>query len=148
MMKKNTYTSLLKTFSLLMTSFLEIIFGISLLLCFLLDSPKTLKIGFSIIIISLILFQYVFLFLIDRFFSYYGKNKIIITKDHIKTKKGEIYISESTKVLYSPINFWNLVYQCPGELVVIENGKKIMLGWFTKREIRKIMEFLPNIKFV
>lgn len=147
-MNKNTYTSLLKTFSLLMTSFFEIIFGISLLICFVVDFPKDLKIGFSIIIVSLISFQYIILFIIDRFFSYYGKNKIIITKDHIKTRKYNILINESAKILYSPINFWNLVYQCPGELVVIKDGKEIMLGWFTKREIKKIMKFIPNIKFV
>lgn len=147
-MNKNTYTSLLKTFSLLITSFFEIIFGISLLVCFVVDSSKDLKIRFLIIIVSLISFQYIMLFLIDRFFSYYGKNKIIITKDHIKTRKYNILINDSAKILYSPINFWNLVYQCPGELVVIKDGKEIMLGWFTKREIKKITKFIPNIKFV
>lgn len=147
-MNKNTYTSLLKTFSLLMTSFLEIIFGILLLVCFVVDSPKNLKIEFSIIIVSLISFQYIILFLIDRFFSHYGKNKIIITKNHIKTRKYDIFINESTKILYTPISFSNLLDHCPPELVVIKDGKEINLGWFTKREIKKIMEFIPNVRFV
>lgn len=145
-MRKHINMSYVKIFSLIFTSFFEVLFLIALIVCFIIDSTMELKIAFSIFVSSLIVFHYILIELIYYLFRKVGKNRILISHNVIKVKDLEIIIDEDVRIIYSPINLENFLRACPGELVVIRNGDGIKLGWFTGREIKKMKKFIPNIK--
>lgn len=146
-MIKHTYASFAKVLSLIFTTGCEISFSIALLLCFIYPSTIEAKIYFSITIISLFVFQYIIMEIICLIFGKYGKSTIKISQNVIETNTVKIIASE-TRILYSKISIRNICDFCPGELVAFVNGNEIKLGWYTKKEIKKISKYVHNIKYV
>lgn len=146
-MVKHTYASFAKVLSLILTTWFEILFIIALILSYIFSSTTEFKIWFSIIIISLFVFQYIIMEIICFIFGKFGTNKITISQGVIETNKGIIFADE-TRILYSKISIRNIFDFCPGELVAIKNGNEIKLGWYTRKEIKEISKYIQNIIFV
>ncbi len=146
-MVKHTYASFAKVLSLILTTWFEMLFSIALILSFIYSSTKEYKVWFSVTIISLFVFQYIIMGIICFIFGKFGTSTIKISQNVIETSKIKI-LADETRILYSKISIRNIFDFCPGELVAIKNGNEIKLGWYTKKEIKKISKYIQNIKFV
>ncbi len=145
-MFKNKYISVLKIYGLVVSTFFEVLFAIALLCALLLNGDNELKISFLIVIGSLFVIQHLGIFLLDIIFSRYGKNKIEISDYKIKLRDVVIN-SLNDRLIYSKVSIQNFFLSCPGELIGIVEGKRILIGYFTNREISKMNVFLKTIKF-
>lgn len=143
-MVKHTNASFAKILSLILTTWFEVLFLIALILSIIFNGTKELKIGFGLIVITLFVYQFVFIEFVCYIFSRVSKNTIKISKNTIETNKYIINANE-TRIIYSKINYSNIVNYCPGELIAIVNGDGIRLGWFTKKEINKMKKYIQNI---
>ena len=146
-MVKHTYVSFAKVLSLILTTWFEMLFSIALILSFIYSSTIEYKVWFSVTIISLFVFQYIIMEIICFIFVKFGTSTIKISQNVIETNKVKI-LADETRILYSKISIRNIFDFCPGELVAIKNGNEIKLGWYTKKEIKKISKYIQNIKFV
>lgn len=146
-MVKHINASFAKILSLILTTGFEILLSITIIITFIYPSTTEFRTGVTIIIVSLFVFQYVIMEFICFIFGKLGTNTIKISQNLIETKKGNI-IADETRILYSKISIRNIFDYCPGELIAIHNGNEIKLGWYTKREIKKISKYIQGIKFV
>ena len=146
-MNKHKNASLAKVISLFLTTEIEILFSIALILCFIFSSTIEYKIGFSITILSAFVFQNIIIELICFLFGKYGKHTIKISQNVIETEHWKIFADEA-RLFYSRISLRNIIDYCPGELTAIINGNEIKLGWYTRREIKEISKYIKNITII
>jgi hypothetical protein len=146
-MVKHTYASFAKVLSLILTTWFEILFSIALILSFIYSSTREYKVWFSVTIISLFVFQYIIIESICYIFGKFGTNTIKISQNVIETNNVKI-LADETRILYSKISIRNIFEFCPGEFVAINNGNEVKLGWYTRKEIKKISKYIQNIKYV
>lgn len=145
-MKKNKYMSLINVYSLIITTFLELILIVLLIVTFAVEGDKQFKLVFGSSIFGLLSFHHIIIKLLNVFFGRIGKNKIVIWEKQILFKNVTYDINTDLRIIYSKISLNNFLNACLAELVLFEKGKKILLGWFTGKEIKKMRIYLPIIK--
>ena len=56
---------------------------------------------------------------------------------------NNVYTKEKgDRLLYTKITFKSFISLNPGELIVVSNGKRILLGFYTYREVKKMQKFI------
>lgn len=145
-MYKHKYMSGIKIFSLIINTILITVSLIILLVCLIVDSTKEFKIFFSLGIVILLSLHLIVLNIFNFIFSRYGKSKVIFSKNKIEFKNLIYEIDENYRIIYSKINYDNILQGCPGELILIKNNECLRLGWFTRLEIKKIKHNIPAIQ--
>ena len=146
-MVKHVYASFAKILSLILTTGFEILLTSPFILKFFVPVSNEFLLGISTVILALLCFQFIVMELICIMFAKFGVNKIIISDNIIKTK-NDFIVADETRILYSKITIRNIWEFCPGELIAIKNGEKVILGWYTNREIKKMSKYIRNIKYV
>lgn len=140
MIRKHKYLSCINIITRMFSTFFELIIILMLIVSFIVQANPVFIEQIVFIGLCVLIFQFVIMTSINFIFSRYGHHKILINANYIEDINHRYSINHA-RIVYSPLVLSNFLLGQPGELIMIVSHEKVFLGWFTSREIIKMMKF-------
>ncbi len=144
MIRLNRVSSLIRLISFIFVSGLVI--GITLLVIISILFPTSTEFYLLYIkfVMLMLIFQYVFIELIAKLISKFNNNTIQFSENIVVYNNREFDVNQ-LKIFYSRLNIQNVLEFNACSLIASYKGEKIHLGWYTNREIKKLLKIIDSI---
>lgn len=142
--RKHKYMSCINIVSWILTALFESIILVVLIGALIVKSDFAFIQRVVLTGVFLFIIQCFIINLMNKIFSRYGYNKVLISKNHIETIEYNGPTND-IRIVYSPLTLYNFLVGQPGELIMISSHQRVFLGWYTSREIIKMMQLINII---